>query len=132
MLWPTEDIEIVAPQAQWLAIRADPRFVELMRLARATNQLGIAYGPLAHTLDDQSPDARRNRFAAFIFAAAILKEALDTAQSLGRWYRDRPQYQEGFGALFKDANVRALRESTSWKVTAPLRALGRLLSRTAK
>lgn len=78
---PLTDIEIVAPHAIWPTIRDDQRFVEIMRLARATNALGLAYGPLAHTLVDQSPSARRERFAAFVYVAALLKEALDTAQS---------------------------------------------------
>jgi hypothetical protein len=109
--WPSEDIEIVAPMAEWPRIRGDERFVELMRLARATNGLSIAYAPLAHTLDDQSPAARRHRFAAFVYVAAVLKEALDTAQSLGKWFRQLPQYHEGFGAIFKDPDVRKLRET---------------------
>ena len=108
---PLTDIEIVAPHAMWPTIRDDPRFVEIMRLARATNALGLAYGPLAHTLVDQSPSARRERFAAFVYVAALLKEALDTAQSLGKWFRDTEQYKEGFGALLKNPAVQQLRSN---------------------
>jgi hypothetical protein len=108
---PLTDIEIVAPHDRWPTIRDDPRFIEIMRLARATNALGLAYGPLAHSLVNQSPSARRERFAAFVYVAALLKEALDTAQSLGKWFRETVQYQEGFGALLRDPAVRQLRSN---------------------
>lgn len=103
-----EDNEIVVRAADWPAVREDPRFIELMRLARVTNSLALAYGPLLASLEDQSPRARRDRFAAFFFAAALLKEGLHTAQSLGKWFRDLPQYREGFAAIFSDQTVRTL------------------------
>src|SRR5918996_1913856 len=111
-----QDVEIVAPAKEWEKIRVDPRFLELMRLARITNSLSLAYGPLLHTLADQTPQARRDRFAAFFFSAAVLKEGLDTAQSLGRWYHNLPQFKEGFGAILKDAASSALHTELLKKV----------------
>src|SRR5687768_15668374 len=103
-----KDVEIVAPEAEWPRIRDDARFIELMRLARVANSLGVTYPPLAHTLQDQSPAARRDRFAAFLYAAALLTEGLDTAQSLGPWFRDRDQYKAGFAAIFSDPSFQTL------------------------
>jgi hypothetical protein len=106
---PVRDIEIVVPAERWATVRSDDRFIELMRLARAVNSLGIAFPPLQLTLADQSPSARRNRFAAFFYAAAIIKEGLDTAQSLGRWYRELPQYREGLASILRDKDVKQFR-----------------------
>jgi hypothetical protein len=50
---PVRDVEIFAPPGAWARIRSDERFVELMRLARATNALSLAYGPLIRlSVDD--------------------------------------------------------------------------------
>lgn len=117
MTSPTfRDWEIIAPRDVWQAIRSDERFIELVRVARVVNSLAQAYGPLIHTLEDQSPAARRNRFAAFFYAAALLKEGLDTAQSLGKHFRHLKQYKEGFGAILADADVQGLRSELLSKV----------------
>jgi hypothetical protein len=41
-----------------------------------------------------------------------MKEGFDTAQSLGRWFRDHKQYKEGFGPLFSDERVKELRSTS--------------------
>lgn len=106
---PVQDIHIVALAEEWPAIRDDPRFIELMRLARVANSLSLAYPGLLAPLSDQSPRARRDRFAAFFHAAALLKEGLPIAEGLGRWYRDHPQYRNGFTAIFRDPVAQVLR-----------------------
>ena len=103
------DYEIVAPASEWSRIRADPRFAALMRVARTTNSLSLAYGPLLAPLEDQRPGARRDRFAAFFYAAAVLKEALGNIQALGQWYRHLPAFQNGLSAIAADPAVQALR-----------------------
>ena len=54
-----EEIQIFAPSSEWPRIRDDPRFIELMRLARVANSLALAYGPLQSDPEDQSVHARR-------------------------------------------------------------------------
>lgn len=102
------DGEIVVLQREWSKIRGDSRFIELMRLARLTNQLSLAWSPLLNTLSDQSPRARRERFAAFFYAAALIKEGIPIAQGLARWYRELPQYAEGFGRILANAKYMGL------------------------
>lgn len=102
------DTQVVATAQQWSSIRGDPRFIELMRLARVANSLTLAYRPLLSSVHDQSPMARRERFAALFYAAALLKEGLSTAQSIGRWYRNTPQYRNGFAKIFKDPAISSL------------------------
>ena len=99
------EIQIIALAADWPTMRVDPRFIELMRLARVANSLALAYPALFLPFTDQSPKARRDRFAGLLFSAALLKEGLHTARSLGRWFRELPQYTEGFGAILSDPAV---------------------------
>ncbi len=105
---PLQDHGVYASAEQWRALRTDPAFVELVRLARVTNSLTLAWPPLLGSLADQSPRARRERFAAIFYAAALLHEGLDVAQGLGQYFRDLPQYKNGFAAIASDPAVRAL------------------------
>ena len=102
-----KDFQIFAPAAEWKRIRGEPRFIELMRLARAANSLALAWPFLAGDIGDESPNARRGRFAALFYTAALLTEGLRTAEALGKWYSDTTQYQEGFGALLSDAKLKS-------------------------
>jgi hypothetical protein len=102
------DFQIFAPAGEWKRIREDPRFVELMRLARAANSLALAWPFLTGPLADESPTARRGRFAALFYTAALLNEGLRTAESLGKWYRNTPQYKEGFGAISANPDLESL------------------------
>src|SRR2546430_9340093 len=106
---PLQDRGVYASAERWRVLRSDPAFVELVRLARVTNQLTLAWPPLLAPLEDQRPKARRERFAAFFYAAALLHEALHVAQSLGQHFRELPQYRSGFAAIFADSGVTALR-----------------------
>lgn len=106
-----KDFQIFAPADVWGRIRHEGRFVELMRLGRAANSLSLAWPFFTAPLDDLSPTARRGRFAALFYTAALLNEGMRAAESLGKWYRDTPQYKEGFGALSADPAIRSLRSS---------------------
>lgn len=110
------DTGLYLSAADWARVRADPAFVELIRLARVVNQLTLCYPPLLAPLDDQSPRARRERAAAIVFAAALLHEGLITAEGLARHYRELPQYKEEFAPLFGDSEVQAFRASTIGRV----------------
>jgi hypothetical protein len=99
------EYQIIAPEADWPRIRDDPGFVELMRLGRVSNSLALAYKPFQVPLTDQSPSARRERFAGLMYSAALLKEGLITARSLGKWFRDLPQYKEGIQAILGDPAI---------------------------
>jgi hypothetical protein len=113
---PPRDEAIYASPDRWKALRGDPGFVELLRLARVVNSLSLNYAPLMASLQDQSPKARRDRFAAFFYAAALLKEGLDTAQTLGKYFRGLPQYKAGFEAIFDDPDIKALRSGDLDKI----------------
>jgi hypothetical protein len=101
------DIQIVAAPEEWRTIRADPRFIELMRLARVANSLGLVFHAFEKPPEDDGPRARRERFGALFYTAAMLKEGLHTSQSLAKWLRDLPQYA-AFAELARDPGVREL------------------------
>jgi hypothetical protein len=104
-----DDQGVYASAERWATLRADAAFIELMRLARVVNSLTLAYPPIFVTLTDQSPRARRERFAAMLYAAALLHEGLHTAQGLGQHFRDMPQYKDGFASILADPRIRILR-----------------------
>jgi hypothetical protein len=107
-----EDQGVYTSAERWATLRTEPTFVELLRLARVTNSLTLVYPPILASLEDQSPKARRERFGATLYAAALLHEGLHAAQGLGQHFRHMPQYQEGFAAIFADPIVGAFRSST--------------------
>ena len=116
MATPRQDTGIYASPERWKVLRSDPAFLELVRLARVVNSLAGNYAGLLTPLDDQSPRARRDRFGAFFYVAALLQEGLKAAESLGRYFRDLPQFQTDFGALFADPDVRELRSGDLDKI----------------
>jgi hypothetical protein len=104
------DTGIYAPPEVWKALRTDPAFWDLLRLARVVNALSLAYGPLIAPLEDQSPRARRERGAAFAYMGALLHEGLHTAQSLGAHFRALPAYKK-IASLLGDPEVQSLRSA---------------------
>lgn len=105
------DKGVYASAELWRELRHDPAFVELIRLARVTNSLALAYTPLLSPLDDQSPRTRRDRFSALVYAGALLHEGMHVAQGLGRHFRTLPQYKAGFAVLFGDKAIRTFRSN---------------------
>lgn len=103
-----EEIRVVAPADLWPSLRADDRFIELMRLARVANSLGLAWGPLLSDVEDQSPRARRERFVGLFYCAALLKEGLHTSRGLAKWFQQLPQYRDGIAKILADPAVQAL------------------------
>jgi hypothetical protein len=75
------------------------------------NSLSVLYSPLLEPIENQSPRATRDRFAALLFAAALLQEALNLAQSLGKHFRHLTQYREEFAGLLGDKVVLELRSN---------------------
>lgn len=111
-----QDTAIFASGATWASLRQNPAFIELVRLARVVNSLTLSYPPLLGSLEDQSPRARRERFAAMLNAGALLHEGLHTAQGLGQHFRELSQYKEEFAGMFSDPEVRQFRADVLDKI----------------
>ncbi len=101
---------------RWRSLRANPAFLELLRLGRIVNSLSLTNAPFLVSPEDQSPRARRDRFAAFFFMAALLHEGLRTAEGLGRYFRKTAAYRNGFAKLFSDPEVIDLRSGDLAKI----------------
>jgi hypothetical protein len=110
------ETQIVALPRVWQQMRADPKFVELMRLARVANSLALAYPPILLPHSEQTPSARRARFTGLVYSTALLKEGLHTSRSLGKWFRERTQYREGIGAILSDPAVQTFESELADKV----------------
>ena len=103
------DKGIFASAERWKTLREEAPFVELVRLARVTNALALVYPPMLPSLEDQSPAARRDRFAAMAYGGALLHEGLQVAQGLGKHFRNLRQYKDGFAQILGDRDVASLR-----------------------
>lgn len=114
---PTGYTGVYASAEDWPALRNAPQFVEIMRLARVVNSLGLAYRPMFTDLADNSPRTLGDRFAAFTYSAALLQEGLHTAQGLGEHFRHLEQYRDGFQKILADRSVQELRS----KLLDPIR-----------
>src|SRR2546426_2475121 len=111
-----KDHGIYVPAERWPSFCTDPAFVELLRLARVVNFLGLTFTPILIHMEDQSPRARRDRFSGFFCAAALLHEGLRTAESLGKYFRALPQYKSGFALILSDPEIAALRSGDLGKI----------------
>jgi hypothetical protein len=94
---------------EFRAIQKDPRLPPLLALARLSNAMSIAHHGLGTSLKWQSPRAIKERTSAFLYVAGMLHEGLILAESLGKHFRDLPQYREEFATILSDQNVRTLR-----------------------
>lgn len=108
---PTAYTGVYASAKDWPALRNAPQFVEIMRLARIVNSLGLAYHPFVSDLEDNSPGTRRDRFAAFTYSAALMHEGLRTAEGLAKHFRHLKEYRDGFQKIFADRSVQELRST---------------------
>lgn len=104
--------QIVLPPAAIDIAKKQRALGAVLAISRATNNLTLVRGPLLHDADDFSPQAARERFAALFLAAAVLYEALKSAEDLGDAYAGNASFDEGFGQLLADNQVSAFRERT--------------------
>ena len=93
--------------AQLDVLRTNPTFIEVLALARLTNQLRFVQSALP-PLENDSPSARRQLINAFLFTAALLHESVPLAQRLAQRYRYRLPSADALTKLLQDKEVRDL------------------------
>lgn len=106
---PTRDWEVFIPSAQFERLKSDKRMHALIGLGRITNALSLGYASIMAPVDYSSPRSMRERSGAFLYTGAMLAEGLHFAQALGQYFRDLPQYQNGFAKILGDPEVKRLR-----------------------
>jgi hypothetical protein len=108
----SEIAQIVLPPSAIEVAKKQRALGVVLAISRATNTLTLVRGPLLHDAEDFSPQAARERFAALFLAAAVLYEALNSAEELGSDFVGKAWFDEGFGRLLADRAVSAFREGT--------------------
>lgn len=97
--------EITLSGEEFERLKQDERFWAVLTLARTVNALRFVQ--VAGISEEDTPSAQRQRMNSFLFLGAILYEGLQFAGILGKYFRDIPEFKEGFGELFKDRKLRA-------------------------
>ena len=100
----------VLPKVAFGAASKDPRFHLIITLGRVVNALTLSRLPLLRPVKWQSPRVRRERQAAFVYAAAVLYEGLRVAVALATHYRRHPKWSTTFGPILADAELRKMRQ----------------------
>ena len=107
-------------KAEWKAVmtrtdfdrvRSDPRLPPLLALSRCLNSLRYSQTALMRPLEYQTPRARRERFAAFFYAGALLFEGVTIAEQLGKHFRALPAYRDHMKPVLANPSFTKLRST---------------------
>jgi hypothetical protein len=101
--------EIVLAASRVAEAKRSEMLGPVLAVSRAANAITVARGPLLYDADDFSPLASRERFSAMFLVAAVLYEALETAQQLGEHFEGQAPYEEGFGQLLENSKIAEFR-----------------------
>jgi hypothetical protein len=82
--------------------RNDPKFAHIVTLARAVNALNFVNSVMVDSRGKDDPAAQRNRMNSYLFASAIMYEALKLVRILNQPFRDDTNFQRGLRLLLKD------------------------------
>lgn len=93
-------------------LKTEERFWQLIALARSVNALRfVQTALLTHKHEEASLRANRTRYNSFFFSCALLYEALQLVERLGRHYRDVPEFAN-LHELLKNPVATELRKSS--------------------
>lgn len=90
-------------------LRHDPALHRILTLARIVNTIRFAEVAIVTRGPDDSPSATRQSSSAGFYIGALLWEAFQFADRLGKEFRDSPAFREHLVPLLKDPTVRTLR-----------------------
>jgi hypothetical protein len=91
--------------------REDPQFATLLTLARVVNALQFCFHAMLEPGDGDEPAHLRQRMNGLLFSAGILHEGFAVAQTLGKHFRDRESYRDGFRKLLANPVTQKLRST---------------------
>lgn len=90
-------------------LRHDPALHRVLTLARIVNTIRFAEVAVVTRGPEDTPSATRQSSSAGFYIGALLWEALEFADRLGKEFRDSPAFREHLAPLLKDPEVRRLR-----------------------
>jgi hypothetical protein len=85
--------------------QADPKFPYVLALSRAVNALAFTHSALIAAGEKSAPSAQRSRQNSYLFASAILLEALELIRKMKKTFKDDDRFKNGLGQLLKDKTV---------------------------
>jgi hypothetical protein len=100
--------EIYLSKEEFNKLLSDSRLTPLLVLARVVNTLLFCSHVLLGASEDDSPTGRRQHINSFLFACGVLYEGLKVANTLGKHFKDRDSFRDGFGQLLKDQETKKL------------------------
>lgn len=108
--------EISLSPAEFDAVRSNPELPALVALARGVNALRFCHIAAVAVHDaPESAGVTRQRINSFLFNAAILFEAFETAKKLGPSMTALTSFQSQLAPLFRDPRTRTLlRKDVEW------------------
>ena len=86
----------------------DEKFPYIVVLARAANALRFVHTAMRHAGSGDAPEAQRARLNSYLFASAILYEALQLVKAMNQLFRQDALFQEGLRRFLRDKKVRSL------------------------
>ncbi len=80
----------------------DEKFAYIVALARAVNALRFVNSAMVHAGGGDAPEAKRARFNSYLFASAIMYEALRLVRAMNRTFMRDNVFQSGLRLLLRD------------------------------
>jgi hypothetical protein len=103
--------EVYIKNEDFEKLRTDPKFITLLNLSRIVNALQFCFQTLLDYKDNETPVGSRQRLNSFLFTTGVLYEGLKVANTLGKHFRDRDSFRDGFGKLLNDKETKKLQGS---------------------
>lgn len=91
--------------------REDPEIAALLNLARVVNMLNFCHHALLELPKGDSPASSRAMTNGLFLSAGLLYEGLHVAQTMGKYFRGRESYRQGFAKLMGDERMKRFRSS---------------------
>ena len=100
--------EVYCYKKEFDLLKNDEKFLNILKLSRITNAIYFCHISAIKTSKEKTPSNSRQIINSLIYANAILFEGVNCAKFLGKFYKDKTEYLNGFAKLFKSQKFRNL------------------------
>jgi len=97
----TEEWEITCDPETFARVRKEEKFPYIVTLARAVNALNFIHTSMLSRPKAETPENVRNLVNSYLFASALLYEALNLVRKMNRTFADDNDFQTGLRMLLK-------------------------------
>lgn len=108
-----EDVrwEMYLESADFEQFREDSEIAALLNLARVVNMLNFCHHALLELPKGDSPASSRAMTNGIFLSAGVLYEGLHVAQIMGKYFREKESYKNGFAKLMGDERMKKFRST---------------------